>query len=121
MIRSSCLAFVLGVVFAATAATRASVAEPLPLSQARKVELGHAIVDRNCGMCHATGLTGSSPNPEAPPFRLLHQRIDVDDLSEALAEGIMTGHEAMPEFRFEPREVDAIVTYLKSIQTRTRV
>ncbi len=96
-------------------------AEPPKLTGAQKLELGHAIVDRNCSMCHAVETTGVSANPEAPPFRLLNRKISVDDLSEALAEGIMTGHPAMPEFRFEPREVEAIVLYLKSIQTRVRV
>lgn len=79
---------------------------------------GEALVDRHCGRCHATGLTGKSPEPAAPPFRELHRRYDPDELAEALAEGLLTGHPMMPEFRFSPNDVRAIIDYLKSIQTR---
>lgn len=58
-----------------------------------------------------------SPNAQAPVFRELHQRYKVDDLAEALAEGILTGHPGMPEFRFEPNEINSIIRYLKNIQT----
>ena len=68
-------------------------------------------------MCHAVGRSGASPNTAAPPFRDLHQRYPVDSLAEALAEGILTGHPQMPEFRFAPEEVNDIILYLKSIQT----
>jgi len=82
---------------------------------------GRVLVQRNCGMCHATGRGGASPQPPALPFRDLHKRYDIDDLGEALAEGILTGHPAMPEFRFTPDEVTSILRYLKSIQTRQTV
>jgi hypothetical protein len=35
-----------------------------------------------------------------------------------LAEGLLTGHPMMPEFRFPPEDGKAIIRYLKSIQTR---
>ena len=69
-------------------------------------------------MCHAVGKAGVSPFQPAPPFRELNQRYKVDDLAEALAEGLITGHPAMPEFRFSPAEVNDIIRYIKSIQTR---
>jgi mono/diheme cytochrome c family protein len=56
--------------------------------------------------------------PEAPPFRTLSERYPVTALEEAFAEGILVGHPAMPEFRFEPHEIDAIIAYLQSVQTR---
>jgi cytochrome c len=77
---------------------------------------GQALVEVNCAGCHAIGLEGVSPLLEAPPFRELHQRYDVEFLSEALVEGIMTGHEAMPEFVFTPDEAAAVVAYLKSLE-----
>jgi hypothetical protein len=64
------------------------------------------------------GRDGNSPNPASPPFRELNRRYHIDDLGEALAEGILTGHPAMPEFRFPPEDIAAILQYLKSIQTR---
>lgn len=88
------------------------------LSEAQSIALGRDLTARNCGMCHAVGREGASPNPKAPPFRELHRRMDVEMLGEGLAQGILTGHPAMPQFRFEPQEVVGIVRYLRSIQER---
>ena len=46
--------------------------------------------------------TASRPNDKAPPFRDVVKKYDPDALEEALAEGIVTGHNNMPEFAFEP-------------------
>ena len=82
------------------------------------VKRGEALLTRNCARCHATGTAGLSPHPEAPPFRTLSRRYPVEGLAEALAEGLFVGHPDMPQFAFEPRDVGAIIAYLKSIQER---
>jgi cytochrome c len=46
----------------------------------------------------------------------VHQRYPVESLAEALAEGLITGHPSKPEFRFDAREVDDIIDYLKSLE-----
>lgn len=84
------------------------------------ISRGQAIAEANCAACHAVGLTGRSPAPEAPPFRTLSRNYRVESLEEALAEGISVGHPAMPNFEFEPREVNALIAYLRSIQTTER-
>jgi cytochrome c len=76
---------------------------------------GRAIAEQNCGRCHATGPAGASPLELAPPFRVLPQRYPVENLAEALAEGILTGHAAMPEFRFQPDEINALLSYIASL------
>ncbi len=81
-------------------------------------ERGLELVRRNCAMCHAIGDVGASPNREAPPFRQLGRRYPLENLEEALSEGILTGHPAMPEYRFAPDEIRDLITYLKSIQIR---
>ena len=86
----------------------------------RTLTLGRALVVRNCGVCHAVGRSDESPRAGAPAFRDLSQRYEVEALGEALAEGILTGHPEMPEFRFAPHEVDAILRYLQSLQVRQR-
>lgn len=98
---------------AAVAAALAAAA-PEPTPEAR----GEALVQLHCGGCHAVGREGASREPAAPPFRELNARYDPEVLSEALAEGMLTGHPLMPEFRFAPDDVRAIVLYLQSIQTR---
>ena len=86
------------------------------LAEAPSAARGGVLVQRHCGGCHATKATGSSPHPAAPPLRELHRRYE----PEALAEGILTGHPAMPEFRFEAPDVRSIILYLDAIQDRQR-
>lgn len=93
-------------------ASRASAAEHADLQR------GETLVRRHCAACHAVGAAGASPDKAAPAFRDLHTRYQIDDLAEGLAEGLLTGHPAMPEFTFAPADVQAIIAYLKSIQAR---
>ena len=52
----------------------------------------------------------------APPFRVLHLRYPVENLSQPLGEGIVTGHPTMPEFRLDPGEVHDFIDFLKSLE-----
>jgi cytochrome c len=99
---------------AALAAITVSCATRLSAQENR----GEALLSRHCAMCHAIGPAGRSPHAEAPPFRILGQRYPLNSLEEALGEGLLSGHPDMPEFRFAPRDVGAIIRYLQSIQSR---
>ena len=79
---------------------------------------GHSILAEKCSRCHAIEMSGDSPHPKAPPFRDVVKRYPVEDLAEALAEGIVSGHPDMPVFTFEPPEIDAILAYLNSLSPR---
>lgn len=79
---------------------------------------GQRLASDNCARCHAIGLEGESPHADAPPFRTLSEKYPVRFLEEALAEGIMVGHEDMPEFQLEADQVEQLVVYLESIQTQ---
>ena len=83
--------------------------------ETRLAQRGKAILSEKCARCHAVGRTDASPLKEAPPFRAVARKYPVDQLAEALAEGIVTGHPAMPEFTFAPREVAAILAYLRTL------
>lgn len=78
---------------------------------------GYTFVKTNCSLCHAIGAVGGSPLPIAPPFRTLHLVYPVEDLEEALAEGIVTGHPTMPVFTLDAAQVDDVIAYLKSLET----
>src|SRR5690242_18038609 len=91
LMRAARLATVIAGALVVTATARAEDPDP---AAAR----GRGFAEQNCGRCHALGTSGESPNPKAPPFRALHQRYPVESLSEALAEGIRTGHKEMPQF-----------------------
>ncbi|MGE3744056.1 MAG: cytochrome c [Geminicoccaceae bacterium] len=85
-------------------------------AQDERVQRGHAFAQANCASCHAIGRTGTSPLQAAPAFRALHLRYPVENLAEALAEGIVTAHPAMPQFRLEVGEVGDLIAYLKSLE-----
>lgn len=78
---------------------------------------GFNLLRANCARCHAIDATSLSPEPKAPPFRDVVTKYEPAALEEALAEGIVTGHEQMPEFTFEPDEVAAIVAYLDTLKS----
>lgn len=82
------------------------------------VARGRGVAEVFCVSCHAIGTTGESPLDAAPPFRTLAESYPVNALEEAFAEGVLVGHPAMPEFQFQPQDIDALVAYLQSIQTR---
>jgi cytochrome c len=95
-----------------------AVMAPGQTAFAQSVRHGEELLVKNCAPCHAVGRNGESPNRLAPPFRTLGQRYPIESLEESLGEGIMSGHPDMPEFKFDAKDVGAIVVYLKSIQQR---
>jgi cytochrome c len=70
----------------------------------------------NCARCHSIDRVTSSPLQIAPPFRTLHKRYPIESLAEALAEGIVTGHPSMPEFRLEPDQIHDLLSFLKTLE-----
>jgi len=90
----------------------------LPSAEAdgfRQIAYGQKLVEENCSRCHGVTSSDKSSHPDAPPFRTLSKRYPVEDLAEALAEGISTGHPDMPEFVASPEQVGAIIAYIRSI------
>lgn len=101
---------------AAGAAFAVLLALSAPACAQPSADQGADIAARLCSRCHAIGRTGESPMGLAPTFRSLHKRYPVENLAEALAEGIVTGHPAMPRFTFTPTQIDALITYLQSLE-----
>jgi mono/diheme cytochrome c family protein len=77
---------------------------------------GLNIARANCARCHSIDKVSESPLKIAPAFRTLHERYPVTDLQEPLAEGIVTGHPTMPQFRFDPDQVRDLVAFLKTLE-----
>ena len=82
---------------------------------ANNAEKGRVFVESNCARCHAIGLDDDSHMPEAPPLRTLHTRYPIDSLTEAFAEGIVTGHPQMPEFQLDTDTISDLLAYIKSL------
>ena len=94
-------------------------ASALPARAGSDVDLpgiGRDLARAQCGGCHAIAPGEQSPNEEAPPFADVAKLYPPESLEEALAEGIMVGHEAMPAFEFTPDQVEQLVAYLKSLE-----
>jgi cytochrome c len=89
-------------------------------ADAALIARGYAIAKNRCGRCHAVGKTGESTNPKSPPFRYLSRRYPLADLEEALAEGIIVGHEGveMPHFQFRPPMIAALMAYMDAVQAK---
>jgi mono/diheme cytochrome c family protein len=77
---------------------------------------GLTLARTHCARCHSIDRVTASPLAIAPPFRTLHKKYPVENLEEALAEGISTGHPTMPEFRFDPGQVNDFISFLKSLE-----
>jgi mono/diheme cytochrome c family protein len=90
------------------------------VAQTDVVGKGRVLAEANCARCHAIGMDDESKHKEAPPFRSIVTLYPPQDLAEALAEGIMSGHPDMPEFVFEPAEIEALIAYLGSLQPKAQ-
>lgn len=96
---------------------------PMSSASAQDLQAGAALANQHCARCHSIDAGGASPLPMAPPFREIASRYSVWSLQEALAEGIMTGHESMPEFKFEPKQIDDLLSFMDTFtpsRSRTR-
>ncbi len=79
------------------------------------IRAGYEVAQKFCARCHAIGLEGASAHPSAPPFRTIVAKGHVENLEEALGEGIIVGHPDMPQLQFKPADVGALIAYLKSL------
>lgn len=96
------------------AVTIAMVTPATALSPAE--QRGKTFVVTNCSRCHSVDKVTPSPLKIAPPFRTLHLRYPIETLEESLAEGIVTGHPTMPQFRLEPDQIHDVISYLKTLE-----
>ena len=106
----------LALALAAACAQNDAAPEMAAPSETALVAEGRHIAEIYCATCHAIGAEGESRHALAPPFRTFSRDYPVTALEEAFAEGILVGHPDMPEFAFEPAQIDALLAYLQSIQ-----
>ena len=79
---------------------------------------GKAILQENCGRCHAIEATGESPLKNAPPMRNIYARFAPRELQAELSEGMVSRHKEMPQIEFSDEDVYAILTYLYALAVR---
>jgi cytochrome c len=99
------------------AAAAIALASSYPAAaQSARAQRGLAFVQTHCASCHAVGKAGESPLRIAPAFRTLHERYPVENLAEAFAEGITTGHPSMPEFVLDAAQINDVIAYLQTLR-----
>ncbi|MBI2262729.1 MAG: cytochrome c [Caulobacterales bacterium] len=117
--------FILRLAAAAITLTCAACASPEPTSTpalarpdiaSEAAARGQRLAAGTCASCHAVGPVGASPMREATPFREIVHRYPLDHLEEAFAEGLVTGHPAMPLFVFRASEIDDLIAYLETVK-----
>jgi cytochrome c len=84
--------------------------------QAQAAQRGVVLARTYCAKCHSIDKVSPSPITIALPFRDIHKRYPVEQLQEGLAEGLVTGHPTMPEFRFDPGQIRDFIAFLKSLE-----
>lgn len=104
-----------------TAAIAACAAGPRPQLGPHDVlaDNGGAFAARACAGCHAVALKGVSPDPAAPPFRMLATRRPLDDVRVALSRVAQHGHGDMPPIYMTDEEQQAVLAYIRRLRGRT--
>lgn len=100
----------------APAPTPTAIGAPPNRAPETPVTRGRRFAETHCASCHAIGDNGSSPNPEAKPFRDVVKVYPPEQLQEAFAEGIAVGHAQMPPFTLNPDDADDLIAYLRTLQ-----
>ena len=80
------------------------------------IDNGRMVAERECSACHAVGAAGPSPRRDAPPFRSILTRYHSDTLEVELVQGIKLGHQDMPQFQLNPKAVNDLIVYIKSLR-----
>lgn len=96
---------------------RAAGAQPSS-AEANSIARGQQLAQQLCARCHAIGKADVSPNPKAPALRDIGKLYPLDHLAEAFAEGITTGDNDMPQYKFGPRDIDAIIDFMAEMSVK---
>lgn len=75
-------------------------------------DAGKALLERNCGRCHAVTADAPSRLKNAPNLWDTLRSYQAERLEFELAEGIGSRHSAMPQIQFSSEEISVIQTYL---------
>lgn len=88
---------------------------PVFANQDGDARQGQAIAEKYCAICHAIGTSGDSPKAKAIAFRDLHNLYPIDNLDEALGEGLVINHPDMPEITLTVAQIFDFKAFLKGL------
>jgi mono/diheme cytochrome c family protein len=81
-------------------------------SEAGDKASGKALLEKNCGRCHALEVGLPSPLKEAPNLWIVLRSYPVERLEFELSEGIGSRHKEMPQVQFTSEDITSIEEYL---------
>ncbi len=73
---------------------------------------GKALLEKNCGRCHAVIAGAESPLKQAPNLWIVLGAYPGERLEAELAEGIGSRHREMPQIQFSAEDIASIYYYL---------
>lgn len=94
---------------AAVLLSLAFAGDPAPAAEG---DVGKAILQSNCGRCHAVSAGAESPLKQAPNLFVVLGSFPGERLEFELAEGIGSRHRDMPQIQFSGEEISSIYYYL---------
>ena len=97
------------------------LAGAMPPAHAAEGEVGKALLERNCGRCHAVSAGEESPLAQAPNLFTVLAAYPGERLEYELAEGIGSRHEAMPQVQFSDEDITSIYYYLHGEEPETEL
>jgi mono/diheme cytochrome c family protein len=83
-------------------------------------EDGKALLERNCGRCHALSEAATSPLSGAPNLWTTLRSYPDEQLEFELSEGIGSRHSKMPQIQFSSEEISSIQDFLFNRTQRPR-
>ncbi|WP_288348955.1 cytochrome c [uncultured Thalassospira sp.] len=85
------------------------------------VTRGQSIAEQTCLRCH-TKFDGDPAIADAPSLASFGLRWPLENLEEALAEGITVSHDnmTMPEFTLTPESIADLLVYMESLSQEAR-
>ncbi|WP_289078300.1 cytochrome c [uncultured Thalassospira sp.] len=89
------------------------------------VTRGQSIAEQTCLRCHTKFDGDPAPDPavaDAPSLSSFGLRWPLENLEEALAEGITVSHDnmTMPEFTLTPESIADLLVYMESLSQEAR-
>ncbi|PKR48863.1 c-type cytochrome [Thalassospira povalilytica] len=89
------------------------------------VTRGQSIAEQTCLRCHTKFDGDPTPDPavtDAPSLASFGLRWPLENLEEALAEGITVSHDnmTMPEFTLTPESIADLLVYMESLSQEAR-
>ena len=81
---------------------------------------GEGLAKANCAKCHEIGLSGKSPNPDAPPFWKFSSYRSVTLIGWELMNEDWGEHRTMPQFNVSVEQVRDILEWIRWVQPDAR-